>query len=457
VGAASPATCGPEERARRFHWPLRSGQSFAPLCGDRLFLRLATRGRRTYKEWAADFLRDHVWRGDAITGFVKEGLFRDAALATSEPEPSAGEDERADEAPPDALLDPRFAESALAPAELGLPVERGDEGMAIGRWYPLRGNAGIFASVIQPRFVSPSIKPVRPLDPAENGALVYSVAFDLRRFDLGFALGTDHPRVDWSSRPAASQRDPRWPGPDGIGTTAPLVRTGRLNPLDTARVAATFVGGFKRIHGAFRYGPLASVNHGSHYGFIEQGVIFSKLQPGLATVVVYADGRIDLRTWRVADDAELPGIRYARQNGVAIVEQDRATGTTSPGAFVGEWGPGNWSGSADEKLRTVRGGLCLVEADDRRFLVYSYFSSATPSAMARVFQGYGCRYAMLLDMNALEHTYLAVYETQGADVLTEHLVEGMSVLDQSGPSGYQPRFVGLADNRDFFYLLRRAR
>lgn len=50
---------------------LRSGQSFAPLCGDRLFLRLATRGRRTNKELAADFLRDHVWRGDAITGLVK--------------------------------------------------------------------------------------------------------------------------------------------------------------------------------------------------------------------------------------------------------------------------------------------------------------------------------------------------------------------------------------------------
>jgi hypothetical protein len=435
----------------------RSGQSFAPLCGDRLFLRLATRGRRTYKEWAADFLRDHVWRGDAITGFVKGGILRDTALATSEPQPAVAEGARADAAPPDALVDARFAESALAPGELGLRVDGRDDGLAIGRWYPLHGNAGMFASVIQPRFVSPSIRAVRPLDAIEDGALVYSVAFDLARFDLGFALGTDHPRVDWSPRPVAAQQDSRLPGPDGIGTTAPLVRTGRLNRVDTARVAATFVGGFKRIHGAFRFGPLANANHGSHYGFVEQGVIFSKLQPGLATVVVDVDGRIDLRTWSVEDDAQLPRVRFARQNGVAIVESDRDTGATRPGAFVGEWGPGNWSGSADEKLRTVRGGLCLVDADDRRFLVYSYFSSATPSAMARVFQGYGCRYAMLLDMNALEHTYLAVYETEGAKVLTQHLVEGMSVLDQSGPSGYLPRFVGLADNRDFFYLLRRVR
>jgi hypothetical protein len=57
----------------------------------------------------------------------------------------------------------------------------------------------------------------------------------------------------------------------------------------------------------------------------------------------------------------------------------------------------------------VRGGVCSQSSDSRQFLVYAYFSSATPSAMARVFQGYQCRYAMQLDMNALEHTYLALY------------------------------------------------
>ena len=47
-----------------------------------------------------------------------------------------------------------------------------------------------------------------------------------------------------------------------------------------------FTGGFKREHGAFRYGDLAQKNHGSHYGFVENGVVFSKLQPGLATIIV---------------------------------------------------------------------------------------------------------------------------------------------------------------------------
>ena len=122
---------------------------------------------------------------------------------------------------------------------------------------------------------------VNELDSVEAGALDYMVAIDLSQFDLGFALGTDHPRVGWSDRVLESARNPKLPGPDGIGSVAPLVVNGMVNPPTVERAAATFAGGFKREHGAFRYGALALQNHGSHYGFIEQGVIFSKLQPRL--------------------------------------------------------------------------------------------------------------------------------------------------------------------------------
>ena len=57
-----------------------------------------------------------------------------------------------------------------------------------------------------------------------------------------------------------------------------------VNPPTVERAVATFAGGFKREHGAFRYGPLAQQNHGSHYGFIAGGQVFSKLQPQLATL-----------------------------------------------------------------------------------------------------------------------------------------------------------------------------
>jgi hypothetical protein len=149
-------------------------------------------------------------------------------------------------------------------------------------------------------------------------------------------------------------------------------------------------------------------------------------------------------------------VRFARQNGVPLIERDAASGRSEPGALVTEWGAGNWSGSEDKRLRTLRAGLCLQEYQERRFLVYGYFSTATPSAMATVFQGYGCRYAMLLDMNALEHTYLALYHRKDARLLIQHLIEGMSVLDKTSGGQHLPRFVSFPDNRDFFYLLRRT-
>ena len=244
-------------------------------------------------------------------------------------------------------------------------------------------------------------------------------------------------------------------GPDGIGTTAPLVTNGMVSPARLERTVATFTGGFKRDHGAFKYGDLAGRNRGSHYGFIEEGVIFSKLQPGLATLYVMDDGTVSMKTWSEADDRLLAGIRYARQNGVALVEPDPATGEPVPGALVPRWGPGNWSGSAAGELRALRAGACLQESDAGRFLIYGWFSTATPSAMARVFQGYGCRYAMLLDMNALEHTYLALYTRKDDEIVVQHLIRGMGEVDRSTDGQMIPRFIGFPDNRDFFYLIRR--
>ena len=80
------------------------------------------------------------------------------------------------------------------------------------------------------------------------------------------------------------------PGTDGIGNLEPLVRTGLLDPRQVPRAVATFTAGFKRRHGAFHFSELARRNHGSHYGFVEQGVVRSRLQPGLATAVVWSDG-----------------------------------------------------------------------------------------------------------------------------------------------------------------------
>jgi len=436
--------------------------AYAPLCGGMLYLRNPVAGHRTPKERVVDLLRDHVWQGEEITGLVRDLFYRDAYFATSSlvtapVKPPA----TSPYGPVPPQVSPAAFDRLLVPVNLEIGLDGGAAGrVAVGRWYPAQDNPGIFVTTIRPDLVSSEVIEeqkglVAAIDPVESAALVYLVAFDLEQFDLGFRLGTDHPRVGWSDMVLPPVRDNALTGPDGIETIEPLVRTGMLSPLEASRVAATFTGGFKRAHGAFRLSHLAMIDNGSHFGFVENGVVLSKLQPGLATVVVFDDGSVDLRTWTEQDDADLPRIRHARQNGVAILERDAGSQRTVPGSRVRDLGPGNWSGSADNKLRTLRAGLCLQESQGKQFLVYGYFSSATPSSMARVFQACGCRYAMLLDINALEHTYMAVYHMQGSRRLTQHLIDGMGVVDGSRDGEPLPRFVSIADNRDFFYLLRR--
>ena len=433
----------------------RSKLPYAPLCDARLYLRNTVPGNRSTLEATTEFLRDHVWGGERIVGFVKREFYRDAFAehAASAP-PSVPEPAGPAGAPPPARLQDVGAPRPLLAEGLGIDLGPAGRMLLPGRWYAAAGLDAIFVSVARPGELAAPAGRSAGLDAVESEALAYLVAFDLSAFDLGFELGTEHPRLGWSARVRPELRDERLPGPDGIASAAPLVRTGMLAPQLQARVVATFAGGFKREHGAFHSGTLSLVNRGSHYGFVEQGVVFSKLQPGLATLLVFDDGRVEMKTWSRDDESRLAGVRHARQNGVPLLEVG-PDGATVFGALVDHWGAGNWSGSADERLRTLRAGACLLEHEGRRFLVYGYFSSATPRAMAHVFRAYGCRYAMHLDMNALDHTYLALYPAGGAQRSVEHLVPGMAVLDKTSGATLLPRFLGFADGRDFFYLLAR--
>lgn len=446
----------------------RKTAAYAELCGGRLYLRNPVEGRSTRLEQATDFLRQHVWGGEKIIGFVRREFFGDAFLqqgAVQSGGPQSGaEPPQAADAPAPAALEPEYSGSSVLPEHLDIDVDAPPgAGLLMGRWYPAKGLAGVHVSAIQPRAIAETILrdprgPVSPLDKVESGALDYLVAFDLAQFDLGFALGTVHPRVGWSAHVLEQVRDESLPGPDGIETIQPLVANGMVAPWLFDRTVATFTGGFKRDHGAFSYGDFARRNHGSHYGFAQQGVLMSSLIAGLSTLFVLDDGQVVMKTWEHADETMLPRIRDARQNGVPLIEYDRDSGISRPGALVARWGQGNWSASAEERPRTLRAGACMQEGASHRFLIYGYFSAATPSAMTRVFQAYGCRYAMHLDMNALEHTYLALYLRKDGRVEVEHLIDDMSQVDARAKEGgaLVPRFLGMPDDRDFFFLTRKA-
>ncbi len=66
-------------------------------------------------------------------------------------------------------------------------------------------------------------------------------------------------------------------------------------------------------------------------------MIFSKLQPGLATVYRDIDGVVNMKTWAVQDDAVLASLVDARQNGVPLIDYEPLTRTSAPGSLVSRW------------------------------------------------------------------------------------------------------------------------
>jgi len=440
---------------------------YAPLCQGRVYLRHPLEGRKTTIEWASDLLRDNLWGGEELTVFVRDTFFKDKYLTRGELD-EGDEELTAQAGPPTVRLTEAGLRGTLTPENLGLPVPEGP--LRAGHWVELVDQPGMFATVLQPQLAHPDVVAalgdgVRGLQAEERDALVYLVAFDLDQFAFDYELGTDHPRLDWSDRPPAASLDPSIPGPDGFDTAAPLARTGQVPPWARDQLVATFTAGFKRSHGAFPIGRLSRENHGHHYGFLSHGVVLSTLQPDLSTLTIDVDGRVDLHTWSPDDEARMHTLRHARQNGVPIVHRDADTGEVVAGDLVTSWSGGNWASSVDGNLRSLRAGLCLIEDDGERYLVYGYFTGATPSAMAVVFKAAGCSYGMMADMNALEHTYMATYSRSegdgegGGDRIewtAHHLDTGMAVLDEEGRNGeVQPRFVAFPDNRDFFYVVRR--
>lgn len=438
------------------------GQAFTPICDELVVVRGVVDGRKTSIEWTTDFLRDNIPGGEALTQFVRDTFFTDDHLKQGAVHQGAGAS-AADAGPPAARIDPALRGATVVPPDFGLPVEGEPEALELGAWYPVARQPGMWTSVTKPSAIDPALMAelegkVVALDAVEKEALVYSVAFDLDQFQLDFTLGTEHPRVEWSERATETTRAryPDLPGPDGFADTAPLARVGQVDPAEVERVAAIFTGGFKRTHGAFATGRFSYTNLGTHYGFVEDGVVYSKLQPGLATIVGWTDGTLTLETWTEERDALASQIRFARQNGVSMLEPSAETGEVETNPLVLRWTGGNWASSPDAKLRSLRAAGSVVERNGTRYLVYSWFSDATPSAMTATLMSYGMEYSMLLDMNALEHTYMAVYEPTEDGPQPHHLVTGMSVLDRTDDQGHVlPRFLAFPDNRDFFTLSRR--
>lgn len=436
---------------------------YLAVCNNALFLIIKQEGNQATVEKGAEMLR---WlageAGEDIINGVKETVFQDKYLVNETTEeaqesPEAGANPDPDPFLPRAAIHPRFKNTTIPTNQLGMKTAKSERSLLAGRWYPLLNYPDIYASMIEPGMVSKEILAshhdrVNGLDGVENGGVAYLMAINLSRYSLGWGHGTDLPGVGWSSRAINIKRDNPY-GPDGFNTFKPLIPLGHTLPSLWPKVVGTLSGGFQNRHSAFRYGELSKSQKAHHYGFMENGVLFVTPSTGLATLITYKDGSVELKTWTEQDTEKMPLMKHIRQNGVPLIDRDEQ-GQGIPGKLVKHWSAGNWSGSADKELRTPRGAACIIETPQDKFLVYAYFSGATPSGLARVFQAYGCNYAIHLDMNSPGQAYASLSRPKGGNSNAfeiEHLMTGMFTGDTSGT----PRYLVKPDYKDFFYILKR--
>lgn len=408
--------------------------AYLPLCQDLLYVTIKQNGEMTKVEREEGMLR-RFENNPSISTFASRS---------------------ADQlAPPRAQVASQYLNSHMPANKLGLKLKEPGQRLLAGDWYPLAAGPGLYTSLINPGMVGPDIlnswrDRVNGLDGAENNAPAFLLAVDLDHHSIGWGHGTAYPELGWSERATLIKKDNPH-GPDGFKSLSPMIPLGHVPPGLWNRFVGSTSAGFQRRHSAFKSGELGKTHKGHHYGFMENGLLMVSPSPDLITMITYADDRVDLKVWSEADNASLGHIKHLRQNGVPLIEPD-ANGKGIPGKLVKFWTPGNWSGSADIKLRTQRGAACLIEAGTKRYWVYGYFSSATPSGLARVFQAYGCKAAIQLDMNSPGQAYASLSRPLAdGRFQIEHLMTDMFTGDTQGV----PRYVIKPDYKDFFYILHR--
>jgi hypothetical protein len=184
------------------------------------------------------------------------------------------------------------------------------------------------------------------------------------------------------------------------------------------RLLATFNGGFTHIDG----------NNGSSI----DGRTYEPLQDGLATLIGYRNGRVDVETWHGGPDAG-PGIAFARQSLPLIVDHGRLSPKLN---YSTEWGY-----TLGNAVRVWRTGVGI---DRHGNVIYAAANDQTVFTLARILQRAGAVRAMQFDINP-EWPTLITYRHHDGLVPTEVV-----------PNPMQPptRYL-VPDDRDFVAVYRR--
>jgi Phosphodiester glycosidase len=187
-----------------------------------------------------------------------------------------------------------------------------------------------------------------------------------------------------------------------------------------------------------RWRLLATFNSGftyrdGHGGFALNGVSFTPLTRGMATLVGYRNGRVDVVSWH---GGATPGrnVVLARQNLPLLVSGGRPSANLSNGS--------SWGATLGNAIRVWRSG---VGVDPHGNLVYAAADYQTAASLAQILIDAGAVRAMELDINA-EWPSLITY-THGGGLTPTKLVPNSQQSAQ--------RYL-VPDDRDFFAVYRRV-
>ena len=162
---------------------------------------------------------------------------------------------------------------------------------------------------------------------------------------------------------------------------------GQVPPAERRRLVATFNGGF----------PLET----SNAGLIYRGKVKEAMVDGIATVVRYRDGKVDIVRWESGPGAP-KDVWFAKQNLPPIIYEGRLNPNLSDGP---EWGE-----TVNNQTRVWRSGLGI---DAHGNLMYAAANYQTVESLAKVLRRAGAVRALELDINE-DWTSFISYRHPGA-------------------------------------------
>jgi hypothetical protein len=184
------------------------------------------------------------------------------------------------------------------------------------------------------------------------------------------------------------------------------------------RLLATFNGGF-----IYRDGQ-----NGSSIG----GRLYEPLKKGLATMIGYRNGRVDVKAW-TGGPVAAGNIAWARQSLPLIIDHGRLNPALNDSS--------QWGFTLGNAIRVWRTGAGI---DRNGNLIYAAANYQTVTSLAKILQRAGAVRAMQLDINPEWPTLIAYAHHSGLDPT------------KIVPNDQQPETRYLVpDDRDFFAVYRR--